>query len=148
LFENKNSTTNPNQGFAIQRNAGYGAGIFIRKYKQIAKSGFSMFVQGAFDVNYNSNKYESSSGNTFFDKSKNYSLAISAYPGISYTISKKLQLQTGFNNLLSLGYFSEKREITGTSNDYSLKTKGINVNTSLNNFSSLYLGFRLLISKS
>lgn len=148
LFENNNSVTNPNPVYANQRNAGYGAGVFIRRYKQIAKSDFSMFVQGGFDVNYGSNKYQTSPTNSIFDKSKTYSLAISAYPGVSYTISRKLQLETGFNNLLSVGYFSEKREITGTPNNYSLKTKGINVNTSLDSFSSLYLGFRLLISKS
>lgn len=134
---------NPNSGaFTGQKNNSYGAGIFIRKYKPIGKSNFSMFLQGRLGVNYNSNKYSGLSPN--FDKTKRYTIVVFAYPGISYTISKRLQLETGFNNLIGLSYFTEKREVSGISS-YTEKTNGINVSSSLNNISSLYLGFRILI---
>lgn len=144
LSENNSSAPNPSL-YSNYRSTSYGAGVFVRKYKQIAKSGFSIFLQGGFGGAYNSEEYESSP--SYFDKRKRYSIGVSAYPGVSYTVSKKLQLETGFNNLLALGYFTEKRDISGSS-PYTEKTNGISINSSLNNLSSLYIGFRLLISKS
>lgn len=142
FYENNSSGPWP---YTDQRNNSYGAGIFIRKYKPIGKSGFSMFLQGGFDINYNRNKYNNPP--PYFDKTELYSIGISTYPGISYTISKRLQLETGFNNLLGLSYFTEKREVSGVS-PYTEKTNGISISSSLNNLSSLYLGFRVLINKS
>ena len=129
-----------------QKNNFYEAGIFLRKYKPIGKSGFSIFLQGGLDVNYNSNEYILPPSD--FSKTKRYTIGINAYPGISYTVNKRLQLETGFNNLLHLGYFTERREFGGTfpSTD---KSSGINISTSLSldNLAALQLGFRLLISK-
>lgn len=138
LYEN-NTGTSTN----FQRSSSYGAGIFIRKYKPIGNSSFSMFLQGGFGVNYNSNEDVSPFSN--FYKTTRYNIGISVYPGMSYAVSKRLQLETGFNNLLSLNYFTEKREnntVPGT-----VKTTGVNISSSLNNISSLYLGFRVLINK-
>lgn len=144
-FSSYKNNNNPNLStFTGQKNNSFGAGIFIRKYKPIGKSSFSIFLQGRFGVNYNSIEYTGLAPN--FDKTKRYNIGIYAYPGVSYTISKRLQLETGFNNLLGLNYFTEKREVSGIS-AYTEKTNGVNISTSLNNISSLYLGFRLLISK-
>lgn len=139
LYENNTGASTNSQ-----RSKSYGAGIFIRKYKQISKSPFSIFLQGGLGVNYNSNENVSPFSN--FLRTKRYTISITAYPGISYTVSKRLQLETGFNNLFSLNYFTEKREFnTGPSS--TERTNGINISSSLNNLSSLYLGFRVLINK-
>jgi outer membrane receptor for ferrienterochelin and colicin len=103
-----------------------------------------MFLQGRLAFNYFRNEYSSSYQAT--DKIKRYTIGISAYPGISYAVSKRLQLETGFNNLLNLNYFTENREIGG-SLGYTDKTNGIGISSSINNISSLYLGFRLLLNK-
>ncbi len=142
LYENNNNPSSTT--FSGQKNNSYGAGIFLRKYKPIGKSNFSMFLQGRFGINYNSIEYSNPSSN--FDKTKRYTVGVSVYPGISYTVSKRLQLETGFNNLLGLNYFTEKREVSNTF-PYTEKTNGISINSSLNNISSLYLGFRVLINK-
>ena len=126
-----------------QHNNIYGAGIFLRKYKSLGKSGFSLFLQGNTGFNYNRFKVEQSG---FIDERKRYTVGVSAYPGISYSVSKRLQLETGFNNLVSLNYFNEKR-IVASSTSYTEKTNGIGINTSLDNLSSLYLGFRVLLNK-
>lgn len=146
FYESNSSPTNPSL-YAENRNDQYGAGVFIRKYKQIAKSGFSMFLQGGFYINYTSNEYENFPSSFNAEKRKRYGIGINAYPGLTYTVSKKLQLETGFNNLLSLGYFTEKREVKGSSL-YTERTNGIHINSSLSNLSSLYIGFRVLIGKS
>jgi hypothetical protein len=143
LYNNKNNDLNPGTN-SKQKNNSYQAGVFVRKYKLIGKSGFSMFLQGRLGFYYLSNEYSSSYQAT--DKIKRYTTGISAYPGISYTVSKRLQLETGFNNLLNLNYFTENREIGG-SLGYTDKTNGIGFSSSINNISSLYLGFRLLLNK-
>jgi hypothetical protein len=143
LYNNKNKDFNPGSN-SQQKNNSYQAGVFIRKYKQIGKSGFSMFLQGRLGFNYFRNEFSSSYQAT--DKTKRYTIGISAYPGISYAVSKRLQLETGFNNLLNLNYFTEKKEIGG-SLGYTDKTNGIGFGSNLNNISSLYLGFRVLINK-
>ncbi|HKO79710.1 MAG TPA: hypothetical protein VJU78_04905 [Chitinophagaceae bacterium] len=83
---------------------------------------------------------------TTYDETKQFTISVNAYPGISYAVSKKLHLETGFNNLLMVNYFHGKRETGNPVITY--KAKGFNVSSSLNNAtSSLYLGFRLLIGK-
>jgi hypothetical protein len=123
----------------------YSAGVFLRKYKNIGTSGFYLFIQGGLEGGYMTQKqeYPYAPG---FDESKRISIGINVYPGLSYAVSKKLHLETGFNNLLSLNYFNEKRE--NGSPVTTSKTNGFNIASSLNNAtSSLFLGFRLLIGK-
>ena len=141
FFKNENTGTNQNQN---QKQQGYGAGVFIRKYKPLGKSGFLLFLQG--DINYGYSNNELNSQPLFPYKTKRYSTGISSYPGISYAVSKKLHIETGFNNLISLNYFTEER-IDGGITTNTNRTNGFSVNTSLNNLSNLYVGFRLLLSK-
>jgi len=64
---------------------------------------------------------------------------------MSYTISKKLQLEIGFYDLLAINYASGKRTVTDSQvNEY--KTTGFSLSSSLDNFSPFYLGFRLLLN--
>jgi hypothetical protein len=142
LYENNNG---PNSSsFTTNKNNSYGAGVFIRKYKSIGKSNFSMFLQGRFGINYSNIDYNGPTIN--YEQIKRYTVSVTAYPGISYTVSKRLQLETGFNNLIGLNYFTEKKQVNSQF-PYTDKTNGISINSSLNNISSLYLGFRVLIGK-
>jgi len=124
----------------------YNVGVFLRKYKNVGTSGFYLFVQGGLGAHYMIQKQEGGSYLPSFDELKRTSIGLSAYPGLSYAVSKKLHLETGFNNLLSMNYFHEKRQ---ASNPGSItKTNGFSVASSLNNATSaLYLGFRLLLGK-
>ncbi len=122
----------------------YGLGVFLRKYRALGKSGFYLFLQGRFGVSYLNEELNYSIIN--HEEANRITVGVSTYPGISYAINKKLQLETGFNNLLTLHYFREKREYSGAP-DVVEKTRGISINTSLNNLSSLYVGFRLLLNK-
>lgn len=143
-----------NAGFGINNNdypmgnteydtKSYNAGVFLRKYKNIAASGFYIFVQGGLGASYYNQKQEGML--TTYDNMKRTTIGINAYPGISYAVNKKLHLETGFNNLLMVNYFHEKREAGSPVQNY--KTNGFSVSSSLNNASYLYLGFRLLIGK-
>ncbi|MGZ8549103.1 MAG: hypothetical protein ACXWV2_00515 [Chitinophagaceae bacterium] len=123
----------------------YGAGVFLRKYKNIGTNGFYLFVQGGLGVNYMTQEHEGPFAANF-NELKRISVGINAYPGLSYAVSRKLHLETGFNNLLTLNYFHDKLE-TGSPVTTS-KTNGFSIASSLNNATSyLYLGFRLLVGK-
>jgi len=129
-------------GQYTQKQYSYGAGVFLRKYKPIGK-GFYLFLQGRLGGRYDENKYTPgvSANNT-----KRFTTTFGGYPGVSYAINRKLQLETGFNNLLSLNYYHETgKNLDGSG--YSYKSNGFNIATSLDNLSSLYIGFRLLIGK-
>jgi hypothetical protein len=119
----------------------YGAGIFARKYKNIGNSGFYIFGQGNFGGDYSRQK---TAGMADFTHINIYA---SAYPGLSYAVTKKLHLETGFNNLIRVSYYHEKqRQEIPVPTVYT--RSGFTFSTSLNNATSnLFLGFRLIIGK-
>jgi hypothetical protein len=124
----------------------YSAGVFLRKYKNIGNGGFYIFVQGGLNGAYYKQK-RNVAPSPISDETKIMFVGLTAYPGISYAISRKLHLEAGFNNLLLLNYSNEKRE-TGDPVISTKKTNAFNISSSLSNAtSSLYLGFRLLIGK-
>jgi hypothetical protein len=122
----------------------YGGGVFLRKYKSLGNSGFFIFLQGRTGYRYLQSKIEA--GSVVTDRVKNHSVNLSMYPGLSYALNRKLHLESGFNNLISLNYYTEKRITTGTP-DILNRNSGFSISSSLNNISNLYLGFRVILGK-
>jgi hypothetical protein len=93
----KNNLTAPS---VQSENESYGAGIFARKYVPLGK-GFYLF--GEMGLNYLSfsDTYTYISQKTEF---KVQTININLYPGLSYAVSKKLQLEVGLPQLITLGY--------------------------------------------
>lgn len=124
----------------------YSAYIFLRKYKAIGKNGFSIFVQGNAGSSYaklENNGFASSS------IAKRTLIGVSANPGISYAISKKFQLETGFNNVVGINWSTEKVTNNNGGIISESKTNGFDVSTNISSFtSSFYVGFRVLLNKS
>ncbi|HEX2629567.1 MAG TPA: hypothetical protein VHM26_11155 [Chitinophagaceae bacterium] len=127
----------------------YGGYFFVRKYKAIGKSGFSLFAQGNVGGSYTKGESENQPLG-YGQEIKITSAGVSVAPGISFAVSRKLQLETGFNNALSFTYASQKAINYQVNMPVSSqKTRGFEMSTSLNSFtSSFYLGFRLLLNKS
>lgn len=125
----------------------YSIGTFLRKYKNLGSSGFYLFIQGG--VRASRQEEDEDDPFTAMEDTKRLSCAISLYPGISYAVSRKFHLESGFTDLLSLSYFHEKKiaEIPGAM-PMTSKTNGFSLASSLNNASSfIYLGFRVLLSR-
>ncbi len=137
----KNSNINPTATIKQQQ---YGVGAFVRKYKPLGKSDFLLFLQGELGFNYNHWKSESPSPAIQTNKRYNVNAAVS--PGISYTVSRRLQIEMGFNSVLSLGYSSETNKTSGSFPAES-KMTGFYLYSSLNNATELNIGFRWLINK-
>ena len=122
----------------------YGGGFFLRKYKNLGASSFYLFLQAGLGATYN--QYKQEGPYTSANKQKTFNVGVTAYPGLAYAVSKKLQLETGFNNLVSLNYFHSKTE---SGNPAAVaKTRGVNFSSSLSNATnSLFMGVRVLIGK-
>ncbi len=118
----------------------YGAGIFLRKYIPLGK-GFYLFGETGLN-------YLNSSDTYTYPSQKNelkvQTITINLYPGVSYAISKKLQLEFGLPQLVTLGYSTTRDVVNGATTQ---KTNGVNFNASASSFSSFILGFRILLPK-
>jgi hypothetical protein len=122
----------------------YGGGVFIRQYQQIAQTRFSLFIQG--NLSAEKDKVKQAFNTPDKIETNIFSLNVSVYPGISYKISRKLQLETGFNNLVGARYF-HRETVSGTINPATSSANGFNLYASLENLTRFYVGFRFIISK-
>jgi hypothetical protein len=122
----------------------YGVAVFLRKYKPIRGSSFYIFIEGGVSTLYSTFNKENS---TTLEKqnSKLFIANLYAYPGIAFTVNKKLQLESGFINLLRLSYTHQKNILTSTTTT-TFVSNSIGLGASLNNIAPLYVGFRVLIN--
>ena len=139
------NTENRGNADASKRNQ-YSAGLFLRKYKPLG-AGFSLFGQTDLYFAYGEQIYDRMNET---ETIKGPSAGLIFYPGLSYSISKKLQLETGFNDLLDISYGHENT-LKKNKDDNKITAKNsldsFIVRTSLDNLVNFTLGFRLLISK-
>jgi len=125
----------------------YGIGFFVRKYASLGK-GFYLFGQGRLGTTYLTQNSDQQNANSSYS-SKGFNIGLGFYPGIAYQISKRFQLETGFNDLFVMQYqhTDYKETNTGSSSNES-KSNSFSVGSSLSSLSSFTIGFRYLISKS
>ena len=128
-----------------QKNNMYGVGGFVRKYIPVVKR---LYIYGQADLgfNYYFNKsiYVIPIADTY--RTKEWVLSLSAYPGVSYSLTKKFQLEAGFNNFFRVSYSHSTQINSSSSSVY--KGGGFSIVSNLNNLSYLNIGFRLLIQNS
>lgn len=138
-FYNSKQTT----GTSNQKSNAYGGGIFLRQYKSIGKN-FYLFLQSR--LGYRFEKYDNNIAGLNSQNYKRQIVNLSATPGISYAITKRLHLETGLGNLFYLSYMHENGN-GYNSNTGKYKTNTFNAGVDLNAFSNLYFGFRFFIGK-
>jgi len=118
----------------------YGAGFFLRRYLPIVKN---LYVYGQGRLGFDYSKNNQTPASTYGLNSKGWSTDLTFYPGVSYAINKKLQLETGFNNLFQVQYSKTKNDdAPGSPKSHSFAA-GIN----LENKAQFFLGFRFLLNK-
>lgn len=123
----------------------FSADLFARKYLPLGK-GFYLFGEG--NVGYFRNKLESvSTGSTGSSSIITTGGAISAYPGVSYAVSRRLQLEAALNNLLNISYSSTRYVyVNGQPADLD-RSSGFTAGVGVGNNIPLNLGFRLFFGK-
>jgi hypothetical protein len=133
-------TTNNNNE---NKTNGYGGGIFYRRYVTLGK-GFYLFGQAG--ANYNAYKQQAKFETPgFFTTTKTNAFSLSAYPGITYTVSKNFHLEIGLNNLVSLGYTNTTTTNAGISG--SRKQNDFSFGTNLSSSNPFSIGFRFALGK-
>lgn len=123
----------------------YGAGIYMRRYLLIANR-FYIFGQGRVGANIFDG--ETTQGTDYISTNKGYNINVGIYPGVSFQVNKKLHLEAGFNNLVYLQYENGKVKTKSLGNLSNVTSKSFAINSSLNNMTGLYVGFRLLFAKN
>jgi hypothetical protein len=121
------------------KNFTVGAGTFVRKYFPLVNRLY-IFGQARFGISYIREKTRGAGDRS---DSKGYSVGVSAYPGMSFAISKKIYLETGLANLVTV-YYAHKK-ITQTMTPTFLKTNDFHFGTSLDSETGLTVGIRVII---
>jgi len=119
--------------------SGYGAGVFYRQYKSLAKD-FYFFIEADANYFYLKQTVSDTSGFKLQNVSQS-SVQLSLAPGISYKVFKNLHLEVAIPQLLSVQYGAAKNNL-----DRSNSQKQFAINTSLNSTSlnNLSVGFKLI----
>jgi len=141
--ENTQKNTNSNGSYTKNTTKYYGGGIFIRRYIPVVTR---LYLIGEATAYYNSGKETSTEvNNTVRNKvtTKSWNTDLSFTPGISYGLTKKVQLETGFNSLFSAGYGKSKTNLPGSS---KVTSESFSAGINLENKSTFYIGFRFLIN--
>ena len=129
-----------------QKTDSYGAGIFYRKYKSLSKD-FHLFGEGGLNYAHSESNHMSDT-----DKMKviTNGVSINLMPGLSYSLTRKMQIELLMPNLVGIGYNQEKRSYTGSSqpnlsinkNSFSFITNGDG-----NLLSNFGVGFKFILGK-
>jgi hypothetical protein len=130
-----------------QKERQLGGVAFIRQYVPIISR---LYIFGEVSAAFRSVKgnaeqlYYNSGYSIVKTKTKGWEGGLSVTPGISVAINKKLQLETGFNNLLNASY--SKRKTSSDAAPLRVEKSSFSAGLSLENESQFYLGFRFLIN--
>lgn len=131
-----------NISFKEGKTSNYGGAIFIRRYVPIINR---LYIIGEGLAAFSRYRSKTDWSNATSDASvKGWNAGLTFTPGISFAVNNKLHLETGFNNLLSIQY--QKRKYGSSGFGYPTKSKSFSAGVNLENSSTFYLGFRILIN--
>ncbi len=136
-----NSSSAP---ITVNKSNTYGAGAFARRYFPLGKN---FYLFGQTSLNFGINNQEYLSGNTETSETKGWNISLGAAPGISYALTRKFQLELGFNDLASIYYGKSVTENSGPGATSKSKGSSYGLSTSLGTSTPLNIGFRILLQK-
>jgi hypothetical protein len=138
--------TNSPESYFNSTTENYGGGIFIRRYVPVVNR---LYIFGEGTASYAASKQtrdELYSNIKVSTENKGWSTSLSFTPGVSYGISKKFQLETGFNSLFSMSYGKSKLKYLNAPSGTKQTSEGFSAGISLENASTFYIGFRVLLN--
>jgi hypothetical protein len=123
----------------------YGLGFFLRQYQPLGKS-FYLFAEEG--ISGTKGSYSSLVSSNSYSKSKEEYANIYFFPGIAYGINKRLQLEIGMPELITLGYYHFSSEFTDPLYDKNSRSYlYMNSGLSKTNVGYLTFGMKWLITK-
>jgi hypothetical protein len=94
---------------------GYGAGIFLRQYKPLAKSAFLLFIEENASASRERSKQFTWGSNDFYQQYSYHRIALGISPGLAYSLSRNLQLEASIPSFLLFHYQAMKTKGVGSS---------------------------------
>jgi hypothetical protein len=122
------------------KSTGYGAGVFYRQYKTLAKD-FYFFIEGGANFFYSEQNTKDTTG-TKIQKITSSAAQIYLAPGISYKVLKNLHLEVSIPQLFSLQYTKSKARYMGVQSSQNNLTFSSNLNAA--SLDHLSVGFRFI----
>jgi hypothetical protein len=142
-YSSSNNTAPP--GSSSSKNKSYGAGVFYRRYYPV-KNKFYVFMQAGASTGFGKDKYRQ--GPNYYYDAKRIFAGLNITPGVSFSVTKKLYLESGLNNIASLNYQRSKTTGYSSGNSFGGSFNSFGFSSSLGVFSSsLYFGFRFILDK-
>lgn len=134
-------TTEANDFYS--NNNDYGMAIFVRGYKTLGK-GFYAFAQLNAGGRYARGEYHYNA-QIDYNNSRSHEVRVSLYPGIAYTITKRIQIEAGYSDI---GYISYTRtKINSSMNTLtSLTRSSFLFGSSVSNLRGITLGIQFLLN--
>lgn len=144
-FNYMKTTQKSNYDYANYYNSdtkNYGGSIFIRRYVPLISR---LYVFGEGNASYNIIRETTTQG--YYSgknerKAKGWNTGLSITPGISYGVCKKVQVELGFNSLLSASYGKTK---TTYNNMPEENRESFSTGISKDNSSMFYIGFQVIL---
>ena len=128
---------------AVQHVNTYGVGVFVRRYKELGK-GFYLFGQARVGLSYGTAKLTDTQQALNSSSQKVFSTYLGFYPGISYTLSKKLQVEAGFSNFALIRYDHSTQSYSN--NAITNSSDSFLFSSSLSNFAGPTIGLQVLLN--
>jgi Outer membrane protein beta-barrel domain len=119
----------------------YNFGVFYRQYKSLGRN---FYFLGEAGIGYNGSKQTDKNTPVVNDVTrKNSGVQLYLSPGISYQVSKKLQLEILVPSIVSAGY--SKNKTTSQVNNSTQDQFSINTNLNGSPLNALAVGFRFIL---
>jgi Outer membrane protein beta-barrel domain len=119
----------------------YNFGVFYRQYKSLSRN---FYFLGEAGIGYIGSKQTEKNTSVVNDVTrKNSGVQLYLSPGISYQVSKKLQLEILIPNIVNAGY--SKNKITSQVNNSAQDNFYINTNLNGSPLNNLAVGFRFIL---
>jgi hypothetical protein len=131
------------------KSSSYGGGVFLRQYQPLGKSFYLFAQEGIWAQFLNSHAYYFTDL-SYIQKTKSQYAGLYFYPGVAYGLTKKLQLEVAFTQMVSLYYSHSKSEILNYPEPNKKSGSAISLNTGFNETLTGYLTFgaKWMVSKS
>ena len=138
LIYGKSNNQTPN--FPETDGNGYGGGIFYRKYFPLSNR---FYLLGEAGANYVTSNQDNGSNTEY----RSNSTALSVFPGISFTLSKRFLLEALLTDLFRVNYTTEKITDKSGPSPIELNNEAFSIGTTLSSQMPLTIGFRFVLGK-
>ena len=131
------------------KSSSFGGGFYLRQYQPLGKS-FYLFAEEGLFAHFGKNQGYYINGQPYIQKTKQQNAGLYFFPGLAYGLTKKLQLEVAFTQLVSLYYAHSSSEILDYPEPNKRSGSVLSFNTGFNETVTGYLSFgvKWLLSKN